>query len=239
MVVEKIVSALLVKGAIEVAEFGILNLKKVITKDKRKGFYSVFKKDSKIIIVPSSFKAKSLIYKVEGLKKEFHPNFVTGTQHAISLMLLTQFLSNFSLELLYREDDLHEQERDTNNLILTGSSASNIVTDWFCSKFMGKTASFSKNANSLWFNGKEIFDPHAGMIVFKAHPNRRGKRIILLAGVSQFGTSAAIRFFAASDLLDLLKKEKYKGSWAILVHGDVKGDALLRIHLNEQGMLRI
>lgn len=171
MVIEKIISALIVKGAIEVAEIGILNLKKVLTKDKRKEFYSIFEKDSKIIIVPSSFKAKSLIYKVEGVKKGLRPDKVTGTQHAISLMLLTQFLSNFSLELLYRQDDIHRRERDTNNLMLTGSSASNLITRWFC-KYMGKTASFSNNASSLWFNGKEILDPHAGLIVCKVHPER-------------------------------------------------------------------
>jgi len=238
MVIEQVLSALIVKGAIEVAEYGILNLKKVLTKDKRKEFYSIFKKDSKIIIVPSSFKVRSLFNKVEGVKRDIHPNNVTGTQHAISLMLLTQFLSNFSLKLLFRQDDIHRQEKNRHNLILTGSSASNLVTRWFC-KNIGKIASFSESANSLWFNGEEIEDPHAGMIVCKVHPKHKGKRIVLLAGVSQFGTSAAIRFFAASELLDLLRKEKFNGSWAALVHGEVKGDVLVRIHPNEHGFIRI
>ena len=136
MGIEEIITALAVRGAVEVAEYGILNLKKVLTRNKRREFYSIFEKDSKIIIIPSSFEVRSLIYKVEGVKRGLRPSHVTGTQHAISLMLLTQFLSNFSLELLFRQDCIHWRDRNTNNLILTGSSASNLVTRWFC-RYMG------------------------------------------------------------------------------------------------------
>lgn len=38
---------------------------------------------------------------------------------------------------------------------------------------------------------------------------------------------------------DLLRKEKYQGSWAALVHGEVKGNVLVRIHPNEKGIIRI
>lgn len=236
--IESVLAAVLTKGAIKGAEYGLLNLKKVLTKGKRKGFYSIFKKDSTVIIIPSSFETQSVVFKVGKIKKVLQVNDVTGIHHAISLMLLTQFLSNFSLKLSFRKDDLLEAERDKNSLILTGSSSSNRVTKWFC-EYMGKTASFSSSEDILWFNRRKIQTPNSGVIVCKIHPEHAWRRIVLLAGLSQYGTSAAIHFFAASELLDILRRKKCRGSWAALVHGKVDGGVLTDIQLDKKGIIDI